>query len=353
MTELRRLNFQAIARLAELADFTIAFAIRAVCKLHVADALADGPRSIEELAARVGAHPPSLLRVMRALVWRGVFAEPEPSRFALNPIAELLRDDHPMSMRQAFRLAPDVEALAEMVYTVRTGEPAFDHVFGEDYFTYLSKRSDLLGEFKASQRSLTRLEQVVLLRTYDWQGLRRVVDIGGNDGAFLGRLLAANPQMHGVLFDLPDTVATATAVLSEFGVEDRCSIVAGNFFDIPLPEAADAYVIKRVLVGLNDAQARTLFAAVRRAMHSESRLIIAEPMMSKGDISAAMDLLMLVLGPGHVRSPAEFEWLLATEGLQLTQGVTTPMFPFIEARPTSSSATNRQSINEMQGALSD
>jgi len=352
MTEPRRLNFQAIARLAELADFTIAFVIRAVCKLGVADALADGPQSIEEVAHQVGAHAPSLLRAMRALVSRGVFAEPEANRFALNPIGELLRSNHPLSMRQAFRLAPDVEALAEMVYTLRTGEPAFDYVFGEDYFTYLSKRSDLLGEFKASQRALTRLEQVALLRTYDWNGLRRVVDIGGNDGTFLGHLLAANRRMLGVLFDLPDTVATAPAVLAEFGVKDRCSIIAGNFFEVALPQAADAYVIKRVLVGLDDLQARTLFAAVRRAMHTGSRLVIAEPMMSEGDISAAMDLLMLVLGPGHVRSPAEFERLLAAEGLQLTRGVTTPMFPFIEARPASSSGTNRHPFIEEQGALS-
>ena len=193
----RRLNFQAMGRLAELADLTAAFAIRAVCKLGVSDALAEGPRSIEEIATKVEAHAPSLLRAMRALVSRGLFIEPEPNRFALNPMAELLRSDHPLSMRQAFRLAPDVEALAEMIHTLRTGVAAFDHVFGEEYFAYLSYRSDLLSEFNASQSALTRLEQVVLLRTYDWSGVQRVVDIGGNDGTFLCHLLAANPRMHG------------------------------------------------------------------------------------------------------------------------------------------------------------
>jgi O-methyltransferase domain len=345
----RRLNFEAMGRLAGLADFTAAFAIRAVCKLGVSDALADGPRSIEEIATEVEAHAPSLLRAMRALVLRGLFIEPEPSRFALNPMAELMRSDHPLSMRHAFRLAPDVDALTEMIHTLRTGEAAFDHVFGEDYFAYLSNRPDLLDEFKASQSALTRLEQVVLLRTYDWSGVQQVVDIGGNDGTFLCHLLAANPRMHGTLFDLPETVATAPSVLAGFGVQDRCSIVAGNFFEAALPRGADVYIIKRVLVGLDDAQARTLFAAVRGAMAADGRLIIAEPMMSEGDVSSAMDLLMLVLGPGRVRTAREFEHLLAAESLRLTRGVATPMFPFIEARPTKVGQASRE---DMQGALS-
>ena len=136
-------------------------------------------------------------------------------------------------------------------------------------------------------------------------------------------------------------------------MQDRCSIVAGNFFEAALPRGADAYIIKRVLVGLDDAQARTLFAAVRGAMAADGRLIIAEPMMSEGDISSAMDLLMLVLGPGRVRTPAEFERLLVAESLQLTRGVATPMFPFIEARPAASpSKVGQSSRQDIQGALS-
>jgi O-methyltransferase domain len=336
MTERRpRISFQAIAQLAELADYTIPFTIRAICKLGIADCLTSGPRSIEDLSESLGAHAPSLLRAMRALVSRGVFVEPQPGRFELNPIAELLQTDHPLSMRYAFRLAPDLDALADIAYTLRTGEPSFEHLFDEDYFAYLSTRPELLAEFHASQRALTRLEQVLLLRSYDWSTLRIVVDIGGGDGTFLGLMLAANPRVRGILFDLPNTVMAAPQVLANYGVANRCEIIGGSFFDAPVPTGADAYLIKRVLVGLDDEQVITLFAAVRAAMHPNSRLLICEPMMSEGDISAAMDLLMLVLGPGHVRTPAEFERLFTAADLQLTRGITTPMFPFIEARPIS------------------
>jgi len=194
---------------------------------------------------------------MRALVSRGVFAEPQPGRFELSPMAELLRTEHPLSMRHAFRLAPDLDALADITYSICTGQPAFEHLFGQDYFLYLSTHSELLAEFQASQRALTRLEQIVLLRSYEWSTLRTVVDIGGGDGTFLGHLLAANPSIRGVLFDLPKTVEVAGQVLADFGVSDRCEIVGANFFEAPIPIGADAYLIKRVLVGLNDEQVTT------------------------------------------------------------------------------------------------
>lgn len=328
-----RISFQAIANLAQLADYTIPFAIRAICKLGVADHLAAGPRSIEELATECGAHAPSLLRAMRALVSRGIFAELQPGQFELTPMADLLRNDHPLSMRYAFRLAPDADALAAFEYTVRTGEPSFEHLFGQDYFSYLSARPELLAEFHASQRALTRIEEIVVFRSYNWAALQTVVDIGGGDGTFLAHLLAANSGLRGILFDLPNTVAEAPQILAGAKVADRCQIVGGSFFETPIPPGADAYLIKRVLVGLDDRQVTTVLRSIRTAMRPDSRLLIFEPMMSEGDVSTAMDLLMLVLGGGQVRTPAEFEMLLAAADLQLIRVVTTRMFPFIEAGP--------------------
>lgn len=329
-----RISFAAIANLAEMADYTIPFAIRAVCKLGVADHLTCGPRSVQELAAQCGAHAPSLLRVLRALASRQIFAESRPGEFELTSMADLLRSDHPLSMRHAFRLAPDVEALTHLEYTIRTGEPSFDHHFGEDYFTYLAHQPDLLAEFHASQRALTRFEQVTLLRSYDWDSLGSVVDIGGGDGAFLSHLMAAHPRMRGVLFDLPGTVAQAPGILAAKGVAGRCDIVGGNFLDTVIPAGADAYMFKRVLVGLTDDQVITALRAVRDAMRPDSRLLIFEPLTSEGSVGKAMELLMLVLGRGRVRTPEEFETIFAQAGLRLHKFYAGGVFPFLEVLAT-------------------
>jgi hypothetical protein len=328
-----RLRIEAIGTLAQLADTTVPLAIRAVCKLGVADHLRDGARTVEELAAACGAHAPSLLRVLRALATRGVFAEPKPGSFALTEIGDLLRSDHRLSMRMAFRSRPDLDALAQMDYSVRTGEPAFDHIFDKEYFDYLSERPELVVEFQASQRALSRFEEVVILRSYDWSKRQSVVDIGGGDGAFLSHLLATHPQMRGTLFDLPNTVKGAPKVLAAAGVADRCEVIGASFMERDIPAGADVYLIKRVLVGLDDAQVSKLFKSVRKAMRPDSRLLVLEPMMAEGDVSTAMDLLMLVLGRGRVRTPEEFHALFAGAKLKLSQIVSKRIIPFIEAEP--------------------
>ncbi|RJL27224.1 methyltransferase [Bailinhaonella thermotolerans] len=329
----RRAGFESIARLAELADFTLAFAIRAVAHLGVADHLAEGPRRVGDLAAEIGAHERSLLRTLRALATAGVFAEPEPGLFALTPLSELLRGDHPLSMRWAFRLRPDVDAWAEMEHTLRTGETAFDHVFGTDYWSHLAANPALQAQFRDSQRALTRLELQTLTRLYDWRGLRTVVDLGGNDGTFLCGLLSRYPQMRGTVFDLPGTVAEAAKTAADAGVADRCAAVGGSLFETPLPAGADAYTIKRVLIGLADDEVVTLLRILRGVMRPDSRLLVLEPRDAPDDLSISMDLHMLVLGEGHVRSPERFGELLAEAGMSVAAVVDARLLNLIDARP--------------------
>jgi O-methyltransferase domain len=255
----------------------------------VADHLAQAPRPVEELAAAVGADAPSLLRVLRALASRGVFAEPRPGYFDLTPVGDLLRDDHPISMRNAFRLFPDAEAFAALDYSIRTGRVSFDQVHREGLSEHLAAHSEFHAEFHASEDALARLAAVAMLRLDDWLSLRTVVTVGAGDGSPL---------------------------------------------DTSVPPGADVYLLKRVLGGLDDRQVVTFLRAVRTAMRADSRLLVLEPIADAGgDVSTAMDLLTLVLGNGRVRMHAELDRLLAEAGLQLTRVIATPMIPLVEARP--------------------
>lgn len=333
-TRRSRISFDAIARLADVADFTAAFALRAVCKLGVADHLDEGPRAISELAAATGTNPAALLRTMRVLVPKGVFTEPSPGCFSLTPISDLLRTENPLSMRQAFRLHPDVEALSELDYSVRTGDAAFTRLYGEGYWDYLAARPELNRDFQASQAALSRLEGITLLRMYDWSLLCSVVDVGGNDGAFLGLLLSRHRAMRGILFDLPATVANAPKILAEAGVADRCEVVPGDFFHDPVPAGADAYLLKRVLCSFEDEGAAKVARRIRSAMRPDSHLLILEPMNTAGDyVGGALDMLMLVLATGRVRTPEEFERVLQMAELRVSRVMPAGLVTLVEAKP--------------------
>ncbi|MEU5695808.1 methyltransferase [Actinosynnema sp. NPDC020468] len=332
-----RLDITAVLRLAELADLVVPYAIRVVCDLRVADHLVAGPLPGAELAERTGADPGALERVLRALAGKGIFTEVEPGTFALTPLAQPLRSDHPVSLRAAYPLLPaDSRAWARFDHSVRTGESAFELVHGTDYWSYLTRNPGEAERFDGSQAAATRLELRAVLQGYDgWADLRTVVDVGGGNGAFLAGLLARLPGLSGTVLDLPHVVAGAGEVFDGLGVADRARAVGGSFFD-GVPAGADAYLLKRVLYHWSDERALELLRAVRAGMRPDSRLLLLEPVVTPGDsaeVGRSYDLILLAMAGGGARSAEQIDALLTQAGLRRTRLVPTLVFPVVEAGP--------------------
>ncbi|MDQ1721470.1 MAG: hypothetical protein QOI26_1204, partial [Pseudonocardiales bacterium] len=324
------------ARLADLADYVVPFTLRAICDLRIADHLADGPRTVEQLAQLTGSHALSLHRALRALASRDIFTEVEPGVFGLTALAEPLRSDHPASLRDAYPLiAGDIRAWSAFDHTLRTGEPAFDHVHGQGYWEHLAEHPRDSALFDASQRSVTRRELRAILPAYDWSVFGAIVDVGGGNGAFLAGILDANPSVRGILFDQPHVVAAARSVLVDRGVVDRCEVVGGDFLE-SVPAGGDAYLLKRVLYAWNDEQAVAMLRAIRAGMHADSRLLLLEPVLEPGnefDWGKLYDVLLLVMAGGGGRSLEGLQELFAKADLELVRVIRTRMLPIVEARP--------------------
>src|SRR5690242_7667281 len=82
----------------------VSTALSLAAELGIADLLAEGPRSSEDLAQATSTHPQSLFRVLRLLSSFGVFNEVAPRVFALTPLGEYLRSAVPGSMRSWVRM---------------------------------------------------------------------------------------------------------------------------------------------------------------------------------------------------------------------------------------------------------
>jgi hypothetical protein len=336
MTALKPGVMTSVSRLQELADVMIPVTIRAVSDLGVADELAGGPRPVAEIASATGAHPGSLRRALRALSAKEIFAEVQPDVFALTPLAELLRSDHPLSLRSQCRLfTAGIDAWARIDHTLRTGEPAFDYVHGRSLWDYLADSQTDQARFDDFMSGLSTFEVRAALGAYPWAEVHRLCDVAGGNGAFLAGLLRRHRHLRGVLCDQPQVVANAPAVLTEAGVADRCEVVGGDFFH-GVPAGADAYFLKRIIYSWDDAKAAGILAAVRAAMPAGSRMLIMEPVGGLPDDSRyakLLDLLMMGIGSGRVRTPDELGDLLGRAGLRLTRVLPTFLFPIVEAVP--------------------
>ena len=328
-------DHETIGRLFELGDLIVPFCVGVAAELRLADQLVDGPLPVEEIAARVGVLAGPLYRVMRALASKSIFDEVSVRSFGLTPMAELLRADHPLSLRKLFHVVDaDVLAFAHLGDTLRTGEPAFETVHGEEFWSYLARRPEESAVFDGLMATFTALEVQAVLPVYDWSSLGRVVDVGGGNGALLAGLLAEHPGLQGVLYDLPAVVAGAGEVLEASGVAGRCEVVEGSFYDEVPP--GDAYLMKRIVYNYDDEVAVKILANVRAAIAPAGRLLLLEPVWRRGnafDMGRLMDLKMLVLGRGRVRSRQELRELFDRAGFRLTRVIPTPMVAVVEGVP--------------------
>jgi hypothetical protein len=166
-------------------------AIYVAAKLHIADHLKDGPRTAEELAATAGVAPRPLYRVLRALAGLGVFAHEADGRFRLNPLAEPLCEGGPDSLR-AFAVLQGEEQYRswdDLLETVRTGELAFERLYGRPVFAYLSERPEQAKLFDAVMTGVGGRATQAMLDAYDLSDVKTLADVGGGLGSNLTRIL--------------------------------------------------------------------------------------------------------------------------------------------------------------------
>jgi hypothetical protein len=308
--------------------FWISKAVAVAAELGIADHLEDGAKTVEELAQAVGAHPSALYRLLRGIASVGVFAEEAPGQFALNPLAALLLTDNPQSWRAAAIMNGEPwvwQPWGDLLYSVKTGQPAFDHIFGIEFDAYLAQHRKAADIFHGFMHVATAEEAMAVAPVYDFSGLTTVVDVGGGRGALLAAILQANPHLRGVLFEAPHVIVDARPALEAQGVADRCELVAGDFFQT-LPAGGDAYLLKWILVSWDDERAVTILQNCHRAMPASGKLLVVERIIPPGNkpfYGKLADLNLLVLYRGRHRTEAEYRTLFARAGFALARMIPT------------------------------
>jgi hypothetical protein len=304
--------------------------IVAACQLTLPDLVSAGPKSADELAAQTDTHASSLHRMLRGLAVWGVFVERPDGRFASTPLSEQFRSDRP-GLRSTTIMNNDdgYQAWSDLLYAVRTGKPAFDHVFGKGRFEQLGENPAAAQRFNAAMvETSTRIARA-FIAAYDFAGASTVVDVGGGNGGLLVAVLHAHPGIRGVLFDLAQGLRGARESMHAAGVADRVTLVEGSFFE-SVPAGGDTYLLKSIVHDWDDERGLAILQTCRRAMTSEAKLVLLEralpDIIDNPDeaLSTVMsDLHMMVELGGRERTINEYREFLALAGLHPTRAVTT------------------------------
>lgn len=315
-------QFAEVAPLMQLGDMMAPMAVRTAATLRLADHIASGTVRLADLASMVGVHVDALRRLLRFLVARGVFAEPETGLYALTDLARLLLDNHPARLRARFDLNGPV-ARADMSFihlldTIKTGEPSFSEMYGRPFWEDLNDNRERVIDFAAMMAA--NAAQSGIETEYDWTHVEHVVDVGGGNGTLIYPVLHAHPHVHGTIVDLPGTAETAKDALSAAGLSDRCDVVAGNFFD-PLPAGADVYLLCKILHDWDDDNAAVILKRCAEAAGTAGRVLIVEMVVTGSEIdpefTTYLDMQMLVYFGGKERTLEEYSSLAAAAGMNV------------------------------------
>ena len=307
----------------------ISQAVGTVVEIGIPDQLAKGARHCSYVAREAGVSEDGLYRLLRALASVGLFAESANRRFKLTAMGQLLRSDHPETLAGYARFtAHDItwRPWGQLGYSVKTGMPAFDHVFNVPIFEHFSRNPEVAAVFDAAMTSISGREARATSDAYDFKGIEVLMDVAGGHGLLLATILRRNKKMRGVLFDLPHVAAGATAAFTHAGVTGRVRIESGDFFK-ELPPGADAIIMKHILHDWDDDSATRILQACHRALGPRGKVLIVDPVVPPGNTphyGKLLDLEMLVLTPrGRERTKAEFVKLLRGAGFRMSRVVAT------------------------------
>lgn len=317
----------------------IAQAIYVVAKLEIPDLIAAGTTSVRELAAATQVNADALNRVLRALTVPGLVTEKGDDHYALTAMGEVLRKDVPGSMHamavmfgEEFHWRPT----GNMLHSVRTGQSAYPHVFGEPIFTHFQKHPGWSEIFNTAMTGFSRSSAPAIAAAFPWGRFKKLVDVGGGHGMLLGAILEANPNLHGTVYDLPQVVDGARHAIPD-SLKGRMDAASGDFF-VSVPAGADAYMMKHIVHDWSDDHCVRLLSNVRKVIPADGTLVVIEmvvPPAGQPHFAKLMDLEMLLMTEGgRERTEAQFAALFARSGFELVRVHMTPSgHGIIEGKP--------------------
>lgn len=299
--------------------------IYVVAELGIADILADGPKSVDELARESDTHASYLYRTLRALASVGIFSENENGNFELTPMAELLKTGAMRAIALMFNSEWSDKAWGYFLDGVRTGETPFERAHGMPVTEWLEKNPRAAEVFNEANAIKAAVSHRAIIDAYDFSGIKTLTDVGGGLGLLMAEILNANPSMKGIILDLPSVIKETGKIIQARGIERRCQAIECDFF-AHIPSGSDAYLLSNILHDWPDEKCHLILTNCYKAMKPDSKILVMEMIIPPGNqpsVGKLLDLEMMVVTGGCERTEPEFKELLESSGFNFNRVIPT------------------------------
>ncbi|MCG8696829.1 MAG: acetylserotonin O-methyltransferase [Bacteroidales bacterium] len=304
-------------------------------KLGIFDTVRRKPKTVAEISKDLNIEEDALFRLIRALTFLDFLKLEDSNKYCLTTKGKLLTPNLPVGMKNQAIMMGDVwnNCFTQLDQSMKTGTKSLPAKYGNDFFRYLESNSDIAIIFNNSMEEITHYSLDAILVEFDYGKYQHIIDIGGGYGSLLFAILNKYSNTTGTLFD---TESLIKGIKLQNSFVDRCKLVSGDFFKC-VPNNGDLYLLKAIIHDWEDKDALIILENCRKAMKSDSRLLLYENSISKIEnnwFKIYMDLLMLTALNGKERTISEISFLLSETGFKLGRVIETrSLYKIIEAIP--------------------
>jgi hypothetical protein len=297
-------------------------------KLGIFESVGAVPKRASDIAKELDLDPSLSYRLLRALVTIGFLSEKDGQNFSITPMGELVRKDHPQTLRGVVLLEEGPEHYAiwkHLPDMVRDGrQDGFIREFGQRIFDYIPQNPEYREVFNyaMSSYSATHTKMVLeALKGYDFTSINSLCDVGGGHGHLICNILKEHPKLQGTVLELESTIKNKELLWAEkMGLADRCKYLGGDMFrEVP---RSDAYIMKMILHDWSDDECVKILSNIHKAAPAGGRVLVVEHVVPGPEVphfSKLFDIHMMCALTGRERTEKEYADLMKKAGLQYVQ----------------------------------
>lgn len=285
---------------ADLVSYWRFYTLDAACTLKVFDYL---PAATADISRKTCIPLSSAKKLLSALAEMRYVENTLSDQWTLSNKGRLLTSQHPNALLNAQKLWKEehFDAWKNLIYSLKTEKPAFEHLFKTSWFDYLKNKDAHKRVYHEAISTYAKNDYRTMNQCVDFKKYRSVADIGGSCGTLLFEILEKNSHLHGTLLDLPEVISI---VQIPSHLEGRVKLVPANFFNPWPPFKVDCAILSRVLHDWSDENCLLILKNIQNVVVDTLYVI------ENTQPAPMLDLNMLVMTEGRERSLEDFKQLL-------------------------------------------
>lgn len=294
----------------------------ACVRLDLPRRLAQGPRSIDELAAATAVPRGRLARLIDGAVALDLLEPRSGERYALGPLGAALIDNEGVARLVLHHDALYRDLADPVALLADTGDTG--HL--RRYWVYAANPrpadsdEDAVIDYTRTMAASQAMIAAHLADDDSFADKRRLLDIGGGDGTFAIAAARRWPMLEVTVADLPAVMPLARDNIESAGLAGRVDTLGLDFLREELPRGYDCITLIRILHDHDDPAVGHLLEAAREALVPGGRLLVVEPMAGRDAagrlVQAYFSLYLLAMGQGRPRTPEDLKRRLDAAGFE-------------------------------------